>query len=120
MIHIELFVFTIILYEVLYNFKFLNTINKIFNIYKKLIKIFTLKKISDSSKEKSILKYSKSLFINSLKLILLFISIIIIFLIFNYFNNNFGIFVLKINGILEVTSIFLIYNFLRKHINEKL
>ena len=83
-------------------------------------KVILSKKISDRWKEKTVLSYSKNLFINSFK-ILIFLSLIIsIFLILSFFFKDFKSWLFSFLGIIETTVIIIIYIKFRKFVNEKI
>ena len=110
----------IIIYEFFKFIKFADIIKLNFKIYSKIIKLFSLKEISDSEKEKLIFDYSKSLLIVSFKIIFILICVVFFMMIINLFSDTFLKLALSIIGILEMTIIFLFYNILRKKINAKL
>ena len=92
-----LLVFSIItLYELA---KFVRLKSIIFSnvlIYKKIIKLLQLKNVSDLKKERVILVYSKLLLISSIKILLILI------------------FVFSFLGFLEMSTVFIVYNFFRE------
>ena len=89
-------------------------------IYKDLIKLFKIKKISDTNQEKIVFNFAKSLFFFSIKILLILLSITLFVLLLNLFSNSFLNFAISIVGIIETTIIFAIYHKLRKLIYEKL
>ena len=105
---------TVCIYEFLSFFKLKGIIITNIKIYKKIIKLFTCKKVSDFRKEMLILNYSKLLLISSIRIIVLFIGILIFLLTLYRFSSSFIIFLLSIYGIFEITISFLIYHYLRK------
>lgn len=110
--------FTITIYEF---FKIINLkkiITSNLKIYQKIIKLFTLKKSSVKNKEKVLLSYSSKLLLISLKIVSSLIFILFLLYIFTLLSNSFLDFIVSIWGIIEVTFICIIYNFLRKKINE--
>ena len=100
--------------------KFIDIVNTNLIIYKKIIKLFKLKKISDIRKEKLLFYYSKSLLITSLKIFSLLISILIFGYILSLFSNSLIDLFISILGIAEVSIFFIIYHLFRKKINAKL
>ncbi len=111
---------SIIIYEFIKYSKFINIVKSNLKIYKKILKLFKFNKVSDFRKEKLILNYSKSLFIVSIKIFAILISIFILMLILNLFSNSFLNLVISILGIIELSIIFIIYHIVRKKINAKL
>tara|TARA_B100001758_G_C17919873_1_gene357917 strand:+ start:112 stop:477 length:366 start_codon:yes stop_codon:yes gene_type:complete len=119
-IHFVNVLFSIITIEIFIFSKFLKLVRKILNNLKKLKKVILSKKISDRWKEKTVLSYSKNLFINSFK-ILIFLSLIIsIFLILSFFFKDFKSWLFSFLGIIETTVIIIIYIKFRKFVNEKI
>ena len=119
-IHFVNVLFSIITIEIFVFSKFLKLVRKILNNLKKLKKVILSKKISDRWKEKTVLSYSKNLFINSFK-ILIFLSLIIsIFLILSFFFKDFKPWLFSFLGIIETTVIIIIYVKFRKFVNEKI
>tara|TARA_Y100001970_G_scaffold73712_1_gene93532 strand:+ start:7583 stop:7945 length:363 start_codon:yes stop_codon:yes gene_type:complete len=99
--------------------KIIQLVKNNIKIYKKIIKLFNLKKISDHWKEKAILNYSKNLFLVSLKIISILIIISIFVLILDVVNKGFTVFLFSTFGIIEMFVIFYGYTKFRK-INGKL
>jgi len=100
--------------------KFIDIIKSNLKIYKKIIKLFTFKKVSDFRKEKLIFYYSRSLFTVSIKIFLILISILIFMFILNLLSNSFLNLVISVFGIIEISLVFIIYRQLRKKIDAKL
>ena len=103
----------ITIYEFIKFIKFKNEIYLNLNIYKKLIKIFFLKKISDTRKEKLIFIYSKKLFVVSIKILFVIVVILLFVLSFNFISNTFLNLVFSIYGFFEILFVFVIYHKLR-------
>lgn len=113
--HILLICFSLFTYELIRLTK-LNEIIKInFNIYKKIFKLFKSKNVSDFRKEKLILNYSKSLFIISLKILLIVILIITFVYLLTSFSSPFLNLIASILGIIELSVIIIIYHVFRKN-----
>ena len=100
--------------------KFIDTVQSNLKIYQKILKLFKFKSVSDSRKEKLILNYSKSLFILSIKIFAILMSVFILILIQNLLSNTFLNFIISFLGIIELSIIFIIYHLLQKKINAKL
>ena len=112
--------FTVTIYEF---FKIINLKENVISnlkIYRKIVKLFTLKKASDRNKEKVLLSYSSKLFLISLKIVSALIFILFLLYIFTLLSNSLLDFIISIWGIIEITFICIIYNLLRGKINEKL
>ena len=110
----------ICIYEFIRFVKFRDIIKSSLKIYKKIIKLFNLKKVSDFRKEKLIFNYSKSLLIVSAKIFSILICILIFMLSLNQLSNSFLNLVISVFGIIEITLIFIIYHNFKKKINAKL
>lgn len=119
-IHFELILFVIVIYEYLNYINIFKIIRNNIIIFKKIINIIILKKVSDKRKQKVTQSYSIKLFINSLKILLIFIIIIIIFLLFLFLDKNFIYFINSISGIIEITIFSFVYHIIKKKINAKL
>ena len=119
-IHFEVILFVIIIYEYLNYINIFKIIKKNIIIFKKIIKIIFLNKVSDKRKQKVTQSYSIKLFINSLKILLTFTIIIIVFLLFLFLVKNFIYFIDSISGIIEITILSLVYHVIKKKINAKL
>ena len=100
--------------------KFEDILKSNLRIYQKIINLFKYKKASDFRKERLILNYSKSLFIVSVKIIFILISIFVFMLILDLLSNSFLNLILSIQGIIELCVIFLIYHLIRKKFYAKL
>lgn len=111
---------TILIYEFIKFVRFTYIIKLNLKIFRKMIKLFSFKNVSDFRKEKLIFNYSKSLLLVSLKILFLLSCIIILILFLNYLSKSFLDLVISLFGILEITFIFMGYHQLRKKINAKL
>ena len=97
--HILLVCSSVLIYEFIRYIRFSDILKSNLKIYQKILKLFKYKNVSDFRKEKLIFNYSKSLFIVSIKIVAILISIF---------------------GIIELTLVVIIYHQLRKKINAKL
>lgn len=113
--HILLICSSVIIYEFILYIKLKKLIELNFNIYKKIFRLFSNKKISDFKKEKLIFIYSKELFLVSIKIGITLILIIFFILVMNFLSNTYLNFLLSILGVIELSIIFLIYNLIRKY-----
>ena len=110
----------ITIYEFIRHVQLINIVKTNLKIYQKILKLFKYKKVSDSRKEKLILNYSKSLFTVSIKIIVIFISIIVFMIILNFISNSYLNLVLSVLGIIELSIVFFIYHLIRKKSYAKL
>ena len=118
--HILLVCSLVIIYEFVEYFKFKDIIKNNLDIYIKILKLFKYKNVSDFRKEKLIFNYSKSLFIVSLKIVVILISILIFMIILNLLSNSYLNFVISILGIIELSIVFMIYHLIRRKYHAKL
>ena len=110
---------TIAIYEFIKYIKLINIVRSNLEIYKKILKLFKFKNVSDFRKEKLIFVYSKLLFTVSLKIFISLVFILILILILNLLSSSFLNLVISFFGILEISIIFFIYHNFRKK-NAKL
>lgn len=118
--HLLIILCSISIYEFLRYIKFINIVKLNFKINKKIIKLAKLRKVSDFRKEKLILNYSKSLFLISIKIFTIIVSIFIFINIFSLLSNTFLNFVISIFGIIELSIFFVAHHFFREKIYAKL
>ena len=118
--HILLICSSIVIYEFIRYIKFINIIKSNLKIYQKILKLFKYKNVSDFRKEKLIFKYSKSLFILSIKIFSILILILIFIYTLNLLSQSFLNLIISIFGIIELSIIIIIYHQLKKKINAKL
>jgi hypothetical protein len=111
---------TIIIYEFVKFINFVNIVINNFKLFKKILRLFSLKKISDSKKEKLIFIYSKLLFIVSIKIFAILFSIMILIIILSLLSNSYLNLATSFFGITEMTIIFIVYHLIRKKIYAKL
>ncbi len=109
-----------VIYEFVKYFKFKNIIQTNLEIYKKILKLFKYKNVSDFRKEKLIFNYSKSLFVVSIKMVIILISILVFMLILNILSNSYLNFVISVSGIIELSIVIIIYHLIRKKFYAKL
>ena len=118
--HILLICSSIVIYEFIRYVKFTNIIKSNLKIYQKILKLFKYKNVPDVRKEKLIFKYSKSLFILSIKIFSILILILIFIYTLNLLSQSFLNLIISIFGIIELSIIIIIYHQLKKKINAKL
>ena len=118
--HILLICSSIVIYEFIRYVKLTNIIKSNLKIYQKILKLFKYKNVSDFRKEKLIFKYSKSLFILSIKIFSILILILIFIYTLNLLSQSFLNLIISIYGIIELSIIIIIYHQLKKKINAKL
>lgn len=99
-------------------------IKKIFlnnkRIYLNLFQVFNKKNISDNRKEELILKFSKLLINESLKILVIIFLIFIFIFVLNLVSTDFIKFLISTFAIIELSLIFIIYIYLRTKLNAKL
>ena len=118
--HILLICSSIVIYEFIRYVKFSDILKSNLKIYQKILKLFKYKNVSDFRKEKLIFKYSKSLFILSIKIFSILILILIFIYTLNLLSQSFLNLIISIFGIIELSIIIIIYHQLKKKINAKL
>jgi len=112
--HLILFVICSLSVEIFINSNYISLINSLVKVSKKAINIISNKKISDHWKEYIIPKYSIQMMKVSLRMLLIFISIIFIFVLVNNFVGGFLKFTFSLNGIIESILFAFSYAFIRK------
>jgi len=112
--HILLIYSAIIIYELMRYTKLIDIVQSNLKIYQKILKLFKFKKVFDLRKEKLIFNYSKSLFIQSIKIFAILISVFFFMLILNLLSNSFLNLVFSFLGIIELSIVFIIYHLLQK------
>ena len=110
----------IIIYEFIRYVQLLYIIKSNLKIYKKMLKLFRYKNASDFRKEKLILNHSRTLFLLSLKIIVILISILFFMIILNEIFNLYLDFMISVLGIIEFSIVFVIYHSARKRLYAKL
>ena len=111
---------SVIIYEIIQLVNFTNIVKSNLKIYKKILKLFQYKNVSDFRKEKLILNYSKTLLLVSIKIIAILISIFVFIIILNLLSNSYLNYIITILGIIELTIVFIIYHLIRRKFYEKL
>ena len=121
MINFLFFIFlTLFIYELINYSNIFFIIRSNLGIYKKIIKLLRMKKISDLRKEKILLFYTKLLFISSIKILGILSIILGLVYIISLFSNSFFNAILSLVGIAQLSIIFIFYHFIRKRIYAKL
>ena len=100
----------IIIYEFINYLNIKTTIKNNIELYIKIFQLFKLKNTSDFRKEKLIFRYSKILFINSLKILIILLIILIFLALLNLLSNSFFPLIFSIQGFIELFVFFIIYN----------
>ena len=114
-------IFIVILsYELLRYSKFIYLLKINISIYKKIFKLLTSQKVSDAKKEKGILNYSKNLFFNPVKIIIILLIILFLIVILSFLDGNFISYISDVFSIFKMILLFLIYSYIRKKIHAKL
>ena len=111
---------TIVIYEFVKYIKLIDIVSSNLKIYKKILKLFKFKNVSDFRKEKLIFGYSKLLFILSIKIFIIIISMVFFIVILNFLSNSFLNLIISFLGFLEISIVFFVYHQFRKKSNAKL
>ena len=101
MLHALLFLGCVISIEIFLNLNFLNHLNKIISITRKVLLVMSNKEISDHWKEKVIPTYALQLMKHSLTVLLILLMIIAVFLGISLFESNFIVYIFSLIGFLE-------------------
>ena len=116
MTQVGLAIFIIILYELLIYLKFTKHLKLNLSFYKKLFLYIFNSTLTDDKKEKLVLKYSKKLFLISLKIIMIMILILLSFYIIDLYILKIIGFSLSKSGIFFSIIVIIIYKYLRSYI----
>ena len=112
--HVILFVLCIVTVEIFISSNYISLINSLIKVSKKAIYTISNKKISDHWKENIIPQYSIQMMKYSLKMLLIFLSVIFVFIIADNSFNGFLKFTLSLNGIIESLLFAFIYAYFKK------
>ena len=119
-LHFIIFLFSIVIFEFLKFTKFTNILKQNIILYRKIIKLIKFKYVSEIWKEKALLRYSQLLFLTSIKILSIIITIIFTSIFINFYFYSFLKEILSIYGFIEIAIIFLLYHHLRNKIYAKL
>ena len=114
MIHLLLLLVCILSVEVFIRLNFLLLFNSILNVTKRVIYVIPQNKISDHWKEKVIPLYALRIMKYSLQILLILLLILSLFLIADFFFNDFLAFTFSWIGIIESMVFAFGYVYLRK------
>ena len=112
--HILLICSSVIIYEFLIYIKFRDIIKYNLKVYKKILKLFKYKEVSDFRKEKLLFNYSKKLLLVSIKTIFIIISIFVFKIALNSLSNSYLNLIISAFGIVELSVIFIIYHLIQQ------
>jgi len=112
--HLILFVICLLSVEIFIRSNYISLINSLIEVSKKAIHIISNKNISDHWKEYIIPKYSINMMKYSMQMLLIFLSIIVIFVIGDKVLSGFLEFTFSWNGIIESILLAFSYAYIRK------
>ena len=112
--HLFLLIICLLSVEIFISSKYFSLIKSLIQVSKKAINIISNKNISDYWKEIVIPKYSIQMMKYSLKMLLIFSSIIFVFVLTDYFYTGFLNFIFSMSGIIESILIAFSYSYIRK------
>ena len=112
--HLVLFLVCILSVEVFIRFNFLSILNSILNVTNKVIYIIYNENVSDDWKEKVVPAYALRIMKYSLQILLILLLILSLFLIADFFFNDFFALTLSLIGIVESIVFAFGYVYLRK------
>ena len=114
--HVILFVICALTVEIFIRSDYISLINSYIKVIKKAVYTISNKKISDHWKENVIQQYAIQMMKYSLKMLLIFLSVIFVFIIVDNSFNGFLKFTLSLNGIIESLLFAFSYAYLKKQI----
>ncbi len=114
MTHLLLSLVCILSVEIFVRFKFSTHLSSILKVAKRVTYIIPKRNISDHWKEKVIPKYALSIIKYSLQMLLILLSIMSLFLIIDFFFNEFLVFTLSVIGMIESMVFGFGYFYIRK------
>ena len=114
MIHFVLLLVCVLSVEVFIRFNFLLILDSILKVIRKVIYVIPQDNISDHWKEKVIPAYALRMMKYSLQILLILLLILSLFLIADFFFNNFLILTLSLIGIIESIVFAFGYVYVRK------
>ena len=114
MIHILLLLVCILSVEVFIRFNFLSLLDSMLKVTKKATYVIPQNNISDHWKEKAVPAYALRIMKYSLQILLILLVILSLFLIADFFFNDFLAFTLSLIGIIESMVFAFGYVYLRK------
>lgn len=109
MSHIEIFIFSIAIAELINRFNAFELIQSLLNQSKTVMSLISSNNIDDHEKELRLPKEAMSLLKKSFSLLFVLLAIIIIFLIFNEISEDFYNNLLSVFGIFESIFFYLLY-----------
>tara|TARA_Y200000002_G_C22195854_1_gene461269 strand:- start:57 stop:413 length:357 start_codon:yes stop_codon:yes gene_type:complete len=109
MSHIEIFIFSIAIAELINRFNTIELVQSLLNQSKTIMSLISSKNIDEHEKEVRLPKQAMSLLKKSFSLLFILLAIIIIFLIFNEISEDFYRNLLSFFGIFESIFFYLIY-----------
>ncbi len=118
MIHVALFILCIVSIEIFVRLNFLNYLESIQIIVKKVVGVLPNKNISDHWKEFVIPIYALKIMKNSLSIIAILLMIVIIFFVVDLIIDGFIIHTLSFKGIAESILIVVGYVFFKKVLSK--
>ena len=119
-VHLFIIVFSVFVVEIINFLKLFIKFQICLLTIRKISKTILSKNISDHWKEKSLLKYSQQLLINSLKVLGILLLILLVYFVISFLYQPFSIYLLGVFGIAETTVIVLVYIYLKKLIYAKI
>ena len=112
--HLILLLVCIVSVEVFIRFNFLSVLDSILKVTKKVIYVIPQNNISDHWKEKVVPAYALRIMKHSLQILMILLLILSLFLIADFFINNFLALTLSLIGIIESIVFAFGYVYVRK------
>ena len=114
-IHIKLILFVIFTIEVLKRFYLFSKFKNIKIFCLKLFRLINLRKVSDKWKEKALFRYSKDIFILSIKIFFILILIFLFYVILIHLDELTRNYFFSIIGFTEISVLTLLYYKIRNY-----
>ena len=117
--HTIIIIFSVLTVETIFYFNFFNKLKICLSLIKKIPNVILFKKASDHWQEKSLLKYSQLLLLNSIKLLGILLVVFIFFLLITFLYKPSSIYLISYIGFIESAFIILLYASIRRIIVKK-
>ena len=112
-IHAKLILFIVCVVELIIKFTLFLKIKRLSGFTLKLIRLSSLKKVSDVWKEKALFNYSKNIFFSSIQVLIILLLIFIFYIFIIHLNKSVYEYFFSIYGIVETSVLAIIYFKLR-------
>ena len=114
--HTITIIFSILTVEIILYFNFVKKVKLCLSTVKKIYIVVFYKKASEHWKEKTLLKYSQLLLLNSIKLLVILFIIFVFLFLMTLFYKSFLNYLISYIGFAEVTFVVFLYAVFRKKV----